>query len=75
MEVNGTEVVKLTTSYEYINVASKTGCGFGDATFGAAPQAACESVGVSGNYDTSANRSSDFLAAARPGLASGSHGC
>jgi hypothetical protein len=61
--VNSTEVVKLTTSYEYINVASKTGCGVGSMTFGAAPQADCESVGVSGNYDTSANRSIDFLAA------------
>ena len=61
--VNGTEVVKLTTSYEYINFASKTGCGVGSMTFGAAPQAACESVGDSGNYDTSADRSIDFLAA------------
>ena len=32
-------------------------------TFGAAPQAACESVGVSVDYDTSADRSIDFLAA------------
>ena len=61
--VNSTEVVKLTTSYEYINVASKAGCGVGSMAFGAAPQAACESVGVSGDYDTSADRSIDFLAA------------
>jgi len=61
--VNSTEVVKLTTSYEYINVARKTGCGVGSMTFGAAPQAACESVGVSVDYDTSADRSIDFLAA------------
>ena len=61
--VNTTEVVKLTTSYEYINFASKAGCGVGSMAFGAAPQAACESVGVSGDYVTSADRSIDFLAA------------
>ena len=61
--VNSTEVVKLTTSYEYINFASKAGCGVGSMAFGAAPQAACESVGVSVDYDTSADRSIGFLAA------------
>jgi len=61
--VNTTEVVKLTTSYEYIDTSRKDGCGFASQPFGAAPEAACESVGVSGDYQTSANNSVDFLAA------------
>ena len=62
IETIGTiEVVKLTTSYEYIDVVRKPGCGEGQMTFGDGPQDVCESK--DGTFETSANRSIDFLAA------------
>ena len=62
--VNGTEVVKLTTSYEYVDFVSKTGCGDGASmSFGDAPAAACESVGIPSDYFSSAAQSIDFYAA------------
>lgn len=60
---NGSEVVKLTTSYEYIDFVNKDGCGVGAMSFGDAPQDACESVGINSDYQTSADRSIDFFAA------------
>lgn len=61
--INDTEVVKLTTSYVYRDSVSKSGCGVSSMTFGAAPEAACESVGDSADYQTSADLSIDFFAA------------